>query len=58
MGMIGKVVEIKRRDETEGQVLITNVLCKAVCKVLLPTDGRKVVQGIEGLTLNLKPYED
>ncbi len=54
-GMIGKVVEIKRWDETEGQVLINGELWKAVCKVPLPTGGRAVVQGIEGLTLKLKP---
>jgi len=57
-GMIGKVVEIKRWDETDGQVLINGELWKAVCKVPLPTGGRAVVQGIEGLTLKLKPYED
>jgi membrane protein implicated in regulation of membrane protease activity len=57
-GMIGKVVEIKRWDETEGQVLINGELWKAVCKVPLSTGGRAVVQGIEGLTLKPKPYED
>jgi len=57
-GMIGKVVEIKRWDETEGQVLINGELWKAVCKVPLPTGGRAVVQDIEGLILKLKPYED
>ena len=57
-GMIGKVVEIKRWDETEGQVLINGELWKAVCKVPLSIGGKAVVQGIEGLTLKLKPYED
>ena len=57
MGMIGKVVEIKRWDETEGQVLINNELWKAVCEVPLLNGGKAVVQGIEGLTLKLKPYE-
>jgi len=57
MGMIGKVVEIKRWDETEGQVLINGELCKAVCEVPLLNGGKAVVQGIEGLTLKLKPYE-
>jgi membrane-bound ClpP family serine protease len=56
-GMIGKVVEIKRWDETEGQVLINNELWKAVCEVPLLNGGKAVVQGIEGLTLKLKPYE-
>lgn len=58
MGMIGKVVEIKRWDKTEGQVLINGELWRAVCEVPLPTGGKAVVQGIEGLTLKLKPYQD
>lgn len=57
MGMIGKVVEIKRWDKTEGQVLINGELWKAVCEVPLLNGGKAVVQGIEGLTLKLKPYE-
>ena len=57
-GMIGKVVEIKRWDKTEGQVLVNGELWKAVCEVPLLNGGKAVVQGIEGLTLNLKPYED
>ena len=57
MGMIGKVVEIKRWDKTEGQVLINGELWRAACEVPLPADGKAVVQGIEGLTLKLKPYE-
>lgn len=57
MGMIGKVVEIKRWDKTEGQVLVNGELWRAACEVPLPADGKAVVQGIEGLTLKLKPYE-
>jgi membrane-bound ClpP family serine protease len=58
MGMIGKVVEIKRWDKTEGQVLINGELWKAVSEVPLLNGGKAVVQGIEGLTLKLEPYED
>ncbi|RZB33714.1 MAG: hypothetical protein SRB2_03825 [Desulfobacteraceae bacterium Eth-SRB2] len=57
MGIIGKVVEIKRWDKTQGQVLINGELWKAVCEVPLLNGGKAVVQGIEGLTLKLKPYE-
>jgi membrane protein implicated in regulation of membrane protease activity len=57
MGMIGKVVEIKRWDKTQGQVLVNGELWRAACEVPLPADGKAVVQGIEGLTLKLKPYE-
>jgi membrane-bound ClpP family serine protease len=57
-GMIGKVVEIKRWDKTEGQVLINGELWKAVCEVPLPVGGKAIIQDVEGLTLRLKPYED
>jgi len=56
--MIGKVVEIRRWNRTEGQVLINGKLWSAVCEVLLPVGGKAVVQGIEGLTLKLKSYEN
>jgi len=56
--MIGKVVEIRRWDKTEGQVLINGELWSAVCEIPLPAGGKAVVQGIEGLTLKLKPYEN
>ena len=57
-GMIGKAVEIKRWDKTEGQVLINGELWKAVCEVPLPVGGKAVILDIEGLTLKLEPYED
>ncbi|MEE8480745.1 MAG: NfeD family protein [Desulfobacterales bacterium] len=58
MGMIGKVVEIKRWDKTEGQVLFNGELWMAVCDVQLTVGNKAEVQGIEGLILNLKPYEN
>jgi len=57
-GMIGKVVEIKRWDKTEGQVLIHSELWKAVCEVPLSVGCKAIIQDVEGLTLRLKPYED
>jgi membrane protein implicated in regulation of membrane protease activity len=57
MGMIGKVVEIRRWNNTEGQVLINGELWSAVCDVSLPVGGKAVVRGIEGLTLKLEPYK-
>jgi len=58
MGMIGKVVEIRRWNKTEGQVLINGELWSAACEVPLPVGGKALVQGIEGLTLKLKLYEN
>jgi len=57
-GMIGKVVEIKRWDKTEGQVLVNGELWKAFCEVPLPVDGKALIHDVEGLTLKLTPYED
>jgi len=57
-GMIGKVVDIKRWDKTEGQVLINGELWNAVCEVSLPVGGKAVILDIEGLTLKLKPYDN
>ena len=58
MGMIGEVVEIRRWNKTEGQVSINGELWSAVCEVPLTVGGKAVVQGIEGLTLKLKPYKN
>ena len=57
-GMIGKVVEIKRWDKTEGQVLINGELWNAVCEISLQEGSKAVILDIEGLTLKLKPHEN
>jgi membrane-bound ClpP family serine protease len=57
-GVIGKVVEIKRWDKTEGQVLINGELWNAVCEISLQEGSKAVILDIEGLTLKLKSYED
>ncbi len=56
-GMIGKVVEIKRWNKTEGQVLVNGELWNAVCETPLSVQSKAVIVDIEGLTLKLKPYE-
>ena len=58
MGMIGKVVEIRRWNKTEGQVLIDGELWSPVCEVPIRVGDKAVVRGIEELTLKLKPYEN
>ncbi len=55
--MIGKVVEIKRWNKTEGQVLVNGELWNAVCETPLSVQSKAVIVDIEGLTLKLKPYE-
>lgn len=56
-GMVGKIVEIKRWDKTEGQVSVNGELWNAVCEVPLSVQSKAVIADIEGLTLKLKPCE-
>jgi len=55
-GMVGKIVEIKQWNTTEGQVLVNGELWKVVCEVPLPVGSKAEILGIEGLTLRLKPH--
>ena len=57
-GMIGKVVEIKRWNKSEGRVLVNGVLWNAVCEMPLQEGSKAVILDIEGLTLKLKPHEN
>ena len=57
-GMIGKVVEIKTWDKTEGRVLVNGELWRAISEFPLPQGSKAVILDIEGLTLKLKPYEN
>ena len=58
MGMIGKVVEVRRWNNTEGQVLVNGELWRAVCDVPLTQGSKAVILDIEGLTLKLKPHKN
>jgi len=57
-GMIGKVVEIKRWNKSEGQILVNGVLWNAVCEMPLQEGSKAVILDIEGLILKLKPHEN
>jgi membrane-bound ClpP family serine protease len=46
--MIGKVVEIRRWNKTEGQVFINGELWKAVSEVHLLPGDRVVIQNVVG----------
>ena len=54
-GMIGKVVEVRRWNKTEGQVLVNGELWRAVCDVPLTVGDKAEIIDITGLTLKLKP---
>ena len=54
-GMVGNVVEIKRWNKTEGQVVVNGELWSAVCDVPLTVGDKAEIIDITGLTLKLKP---
>jgi len=54
-GMVGKVVEVKRWNKTEGQVTVNGELWRAVCDVPLTVGDKAKIIDITGLTLKLKP---
>ena len=53
--MVGKVVEIKQWNKTEGKVLVNGELWSAVCDVPLTVGDKAEIIDITGLTLKLKP---
>ena len=55
--MFGKVGEIKRWQETEGQVFVNGEFWRAVSDTPLLVGHKIVVQGVEGLTLRVKPFK-
>jgi membrane-bound serine protease (ClpP class) len=56
-GMFGKVGEIKRWQETEGQVFVNGELWRAVSDVPLLVGHKIIVQSVEGLTLRVKLFK-
>ena len=57
-GMLGKIIEIKQWDKTEGRVLVNGELWRAVCEVPLSQGSKAMIIDIDGLTLKLKPFEN
>jgi membrane-bound serine protease (ClpP class) len=57
-GMLGKVAEVKHWEKTEGRVFINGELWKAFSDIHLFRGDKVVIQGVDGLTLRVKPFED
>ncbi len=57
-GMLGKVVEVKQWDKTEGQVFVNGELWRAVSDVPLVRGVKAVINNVEGLTLRVEPFKD
>ncbi len=56
-GMLGKVGEVKQWQKTEGKVFVNGELWQAVSDASLLPGDRVVIQNVEGLTLEVKPWK-
>ncbi len=54
--MVGKVVEVKNWQRTEGRVFINGELWMAVSDVPLSPGDKAIVDKVEGLILRLTPF--
>ncbi len=57
-GMVGKVVEVKQWNKTEGQVFVNAELWRAVSDDPLLKGDKAVIHNVEGLTLRVEPFKD
>ena len=57
-GMVGKVVQVRQWNKTEGQVSVNAELWKAVSDVPLSKGDKAVIHSVEGLTLRVEPFKD
>ena len=55
-GMLGKVGEVKQWQKNEGKVFVNGELWQAVSEAPLLPGDRVVIQNVEGLTLEVKPW--
>ena len=55
--MIGKIVDVRQWDKTEGQVLTNGEFWKAECETPLAVGSKAMIDDIKKLILKLKPYE-
>ena len=57
-GMLGKVVEVRQWNKTEGQVSVNAELWRAISDVPLSKGDKAVIHNVEGLTLRVEPFKD
>jgi membrane-bound ClpP family serine protease len=55
-GMLGKVGKVRQWKKNEGKVFVNGELWQAVSEVTLLPGDRVVIQKVEGLTLEVKPW--
>ena len=56
-GMIGKVVDVREWEKTEGRVFVNGELWNAVSIVPFAKGDKAIVERVEGLTLKVRPVE-
>ena len=57
-GMVGKEVQVREWNRTEGQVSVNAELWRAVSDVPLLKGDKAVIHNVEGLTLRVEPFKD
>ena len=57
-GMVGKVVQVRQWNKTEGQVSVNAELWRAISDVPLSKGDKAVIHNVEGLTLRVEPFKD
>ena len=55
--MLGKVGEVKQWKKNEGKVFVNGELWQAISDVPLLPGDRVVIQKVEGLTLEVNPWQ-
>jgi membrane protein implicated in regulation of membrane protease activity len=56
--MVGKVVQVRQWNKTEGQVFVNAELWRTVSDVPLSKGDKAVIHSVEGLTLRVEPFKD
>ena len=57
-GLLGRVVEVKQWEKTEGRVFVNAELWTAICDVPLAKGDKAVIEDVKGLIFRIKPFGD
>ena len=57
-GLLGRVVEVKQWEKTEGHVFVNGELWSAVSDVPLAKGDKAVIENVQGLTLRVKAFTE
>ena len=57
-GLLGRVVEVRQWEKTEGFVFVNGELWSAVSDVPLAKGDKAVIEDVQGLTLRVKAFSE